>query len=265
MVEAQPSTSTNGQFQNLSEIPTSVMNEEVKEHEPSLEDTFFIIASGDYQRLIFQGLDLREREETHLNDFRNFLKVKNFSLPDGYDDENRLVLRFLQGLKWDYQKTYDEILEHAQFRSQLDLDFEHYRQELELGVIYGCRRDKNMRPIIIVNVRRMIDSRISIERLVAVTNFFFEYVIQHAMVPGAIESWTAIFDLKDVGVTEIPKDRIQPLINNMTKNYRGRLFRFFAVDVTWVVRQLWKFAHRFVDEFTNKKLTIYGDNYFNHM
>ena len=47
----------------------------------------------------------------------------------------------------------------------------------------------------------------------------------------------------------------------MTKNYRGRLFRFFATDVTFIVRQLWKLAHQFVDEFTNKKLTIYGDDY----
>ena len=111
-----------------------------------------------------------------------------------------------------------------------------------------------MRPVIIINVRRMIDSRISVDRLLAVTNFFLEYVIKFAMVPGSIESWTAIFDLKDVGVTEIPKDRIQPLVNCMTKNYRGRLFRFYATDVTWVVRQLWKLAHRFVDDFTNKKL-----------
>lgn len=138
---------------------------------------------------------------------------------------------------------------------------EHYREELELGVIYGVRRDKSMRPVIIINVRRMIDSRITVDRLVAVTNFFLEYIIKYAMIPGTIESWTAIFDLKDVGVTEIPKDRIQPLVNNMTKNYRGRLFRFYATDVTWVVRQLWKLAHRFVDEFTNKKLLIFGDGY----
>ena len=72
-------------------------------YEPSLEDQFIIIPSGDYQRLIFNNLPLREREETHLNDFRNFLKVKNLTLPAGYDDESRTVLRFLQGLKWNYQ------------------------------------------------------------------------------------------------------------------------------------------------------------------
>ena len=107
----------------------------------------------------------------------------------------------------------------------------------------------------------MIDSGIYVERLIAVTNFFLEYTIKYAMVPGAIEAWTCIFDLKDVGVTEIPKDRIQPLVGNMTKNYRGRLFRFYATDVTFIVRQLWKLAHQFVDEFTNKKLLIFGDDY----
>ena len=122
-----------------------------------------------------------------------------------------------------------------------------------------------MRPVIIINVRRMVDSRIDADRLIALTNFFLEYTIKYAMVPGAIESWTCIFDLKDVGVTEIPKDRIQPLVRNMTKNYRGRLFRFYATDVTFIVRQLWKLAHKFVDEFTNKKLLIYGNDYHDHL
>ena len=107
----------------------------------------------------------------------------------------------------------------------------------------------------------MVDSRIPVDRLISLTNFFLEYTIQYAMIPGKIEAWTCIFDLKDVGVTEIPKDRIQPLVRNMTKNYRGRLFRFYATDVTFIVRQLWKLAHKFVDEFTNKKLLIFGDEY----
>ena len=82
----------------------------------------------------------------------------------------------------------------------------------------------------------MVDSGISVDRLLAVTDFFLEYVVKYAMVPGQIESWTCIFDMKNVGVTEIPRDRIGPLVSNMSKNFRGRLFRFFATDVAWVVR-----------------------------
>lgn len=111
-----------------------------------------------------------------------------------------------------------------------------------------------MRPVIVINTRRMIDSKINVDRLVNMADFFLTYVVEKAMIPGKIETWTCIWDLKGCGVTEIPKDRIQPLVKKMTKNYRGRLFRFYATDVTYVVRQLWKLAHKFVDEFTNKKL-----------
>ena len=55
MVEAAEAqvAGTGGLFQNVGEIPSKVMNEEVKEFEPSLEDMFFIIPSGDYQRILF--------------------------------------------------------------------------------------------------------------------------------------------------------------------------------------------------------------------
>lgn len=96
-------------------VPACVMDEETLNYEPTLEDIFIVIPSGDYQRLLFQGHTLREREETHLADFRNFLKAKDLSIPPEYDDANRVVLRFLQGLKWDYQKTHDEIHEHAKW------------------------------------------------------------------------------------------------------------------------------------------------------
>ena len=57
-LELEPSAdagdqATGGEFQNVGDIPEYVLNEEVQEYEPSLEDIFFIIPSGDYQRLLF--------------------------------------------------------------------------------------------------------------------------------------------------------------------------------------------------------------------
>ena len=71
--------------------------------------------------------------------------------------------------------------------------------------MYGLRRDKKMWPVIVVNVRRMIDSKIPVDRLVNMANFLFLYIIEHAMVPGKIESWVTIFEMKGVGITEVPK------------------------------------------------------------
>jgi hypothetical protein len=65
-----------------------------------------------------------------------------------------------------------------------------------------------MRPIIVVNVRKIIDSKVEMETLVAVCDFFLNYVITKGMVPGKVENWTAIFDLANVGLTEMPTKHI---------------------------------------------------------
>lgn len=81
------------------------------------------------------------------------------------------------------------------------------------------------------------------------------------MIPGSIESWIVILDLKGVGMTEIPVKKIQPLVETMTKNYRGRLYRFYATNASFVLRSLWNMVRTFVDEFTKNKLNVYGTNF----
>jgi len=36
----------------------------------------------------------------------------------------------------------------------------------------------------------------------------------------------------------------------MSKNYCGRMFKFFATDCNWLVRSMMYMVHKFVDEFT---------------
>jgi hypothetical protein len=238
------------------------MNAAVQAYEPTLEDTFFIIPSGDYQRLIFVGLPLRDREETHLQDFRNFLKTKNLTLPAGYDDDNRLVLRFLQKLHWDYQKAFDAIQEHCKWQLTVNVtDISPVKKDLEAGWLYAYKRDKSMRPVMIVNCRAIINAKVTIQQCVNVTDFFIHYLIKHGMVPGKVENWTAIFDLRDVGVTELPSKHISSLVRSMSQNYCGRMFKFLCTDCNWLVRSMMWTVHQFVDEFTKRKLLTFSDDY----
>ena len=52
------------------------------------------------------------------------------------------------------------------------------------------------------------------------------------------------------------------MIAAMSKNYRGRMFRMFAVHVAWLVRGLWKIVRPLLDEFTASKINIYGGSDF---
>jgi hypothetical protein len=66
--------------------------------------------------------------------------------------------------------------------------------------------------------------------------------------------------MDNVGLTQIPKSLLQGIVSAMTKNYRGRMYRLFCLNVAWLVRGLWKLVKTMIDEFTATKINIYGGN-----
>ena len=51
------------------------------------------------------------------------------------------------------------------------------------------------------------------------------------------------------------------MIKAMSQNYRGRMFKLFAVHVAWLLRGMWKVARSLIDEFTASKINIYGSDF----
>lgn len=52
------------------------------------------------------------------------------------------------------------------------------------------------------------------------------------------------------------------MISAMSRNYRGRMFRLFAVHTAWLVRGLYSIVRPMLDEFTTSKINIYGGSNF---
>lgn len=61
-----------------------------------------------------------------------------------------------------------------------------------------------MRPIIILSVKKMKFDTIDIELLKRTMVTVIEYVIENNFIPGQIENWNIIVDLKGMGITDIP-------------------------------------------------------------
>lgn len=196
-------------------------------------------------------VDLREREEEQLDKFREFCKENGHAIPDGYDDDSRFVLRVLQGKKWKYDVTIAEIIAHNTWKTATyPLQYDPIKDILATGVIYGHKRDSSFRPIIHISCAKILKMAAEIERLVAATNYFLDHVISKAMIPGKIESWTTVFDLKTIGSSQMTNKNIQQIVKAMQKNYPGRLYKFFGINAGFLFRGLWAMVHKFVDDFT---------------
>jgi len=112
------------------------------------------------------------------------------------------------------------------------------------GIIYGFKRDVSYRPIVIIDAAKVLKyGPTKVDEMVAATTYFLDHVTTQAMIPGKIESWTTIFDLKGIGATQMSNKQIQRLVKVMQKNYPGRLFRFYGIDVTMLFRGVWAIAH----------------------
>jgi len=67
------------------------------------------------------------------------------------------------------------------------------------------KRDKSFRPIFVLDVARLKKAKISPEQALNMSTFFVQFLITRVLVPGKVENWTAIVNMKDVGITEVPK------------------------------------------------------------
>ena len=122
--------------------------------------------------------------------------------------------------------------------------------------MYVTGRSKTFCPVIIVNVRKIIDSKIDFEALCRVNYFVFNWIIDTMIVPGKVETWIIIQDMKDVCVTQIPKNLLQPLSERLSCYFSLRLNKCFTINVPMTIGILWGIAKHFIDKETRKKIFI---------
>ena len=76
-------------------------------------------------------------------------------------------------------------------------NFEKWRAYLEAGIIYAHGRDKQMRPIMHINMNKLGEHEIDYDTLIGLTDYVHSYLAFNAMVPGTIEQWVVIYDCAD--------------------------------------------------------------------
>lgn len=169
------------------------------------------------------------------------------------------MLRYLQGLHWNYEQTHQYVNDHSKwFLETHPIDPKPFEAFLNMGIFYGYKRDKGSRPVLVLNVERMVTSGIDLEIIMNMVNYFLNFVITKCMIPSRIENSTVIVDMNNVGITQIPKTLLQGVVTQMQRNYRGRMFRMYLLNMHWLLRGLWSLISKMVDEFTLQKMQLLG-------
>ena len=237
---------------------SQLVPEEATTFEPKEID--FLIRKGDKtQRLIFDGdIPFSEEEKAEMDKFEAFLKKTGQTVPEQFT--YRFQYRYLQGEGYDPQKTVDALHAYKEYlETRITVTEEEALPILNSGMLYAYKRDLSFRPVVIINVRKVIKQKVDITLLERTTCFFMDLLINQAMVPGRVENFFVIMDCDGMGVTSIPKDKLKAIAGAMQSNYRGRLYKMFLVNVSALLRGLWKIGKGWMDPFTVEKMKVRGE------
>ena len=244
--------------------PETAINDKIRSYKPTEDDIYFTVPSGNYCNLIVAGDVLREREIEELAKFKAFLAENGLTVPSGWIDERNAVVRLLQHLHYDSQKVYDEIMRldenYREHRVNLPNTLPDLLEDLNKGIVYAYGRDNAMRPIIIVNARRMLDHNTDTERLGQLIEMITNYLYFLGFVDGVVEGWSVIVDFKDVSLWELPLMKIAALVKFNTKTFRGVLVRCITVHTHSLIVASKRVVFSVLNEFTKMKTDLIGDD-----
>ena len=195
----------------------------------------------DNYRYIFNGMKKTDYEEEKLEEFNKYIKEKENQknikfLPDWWLESD--TLRYLQAANYDIKKVYTLIKENLNSTDKaIKIIDKRIRFILNYGFLYMYGRDVHFRPIIVVEVKRsceLLDKLgYTFEELNQAMLFFMNYIVNYILLPGQIENWILICDLKDVGIGKLPQ--FKNILSSLSK-FRGRVFRNYILNLGGLMR-----------------------------
>lgn len=78
-------------------------------------------------------------------------------------------------------------------------------------------------------------------------DFVASYTIEHAMVPGKIETYDFIIDLADLGLMETPLNMLRIMANRLKQSYKLRVHNLIIINVDWRIKIATNFVWQLLD------------------
>ena len=216
----------------------------------------------DNYRFIFNGVEKTQFEKEKLEQFNEFIKEKERKkniehfLPEWWIESD--TMRYLQASEYNFKKVYSLIKENLKSTEKAKKIIDkRIRYILNSGFIYMYGRDTHFRPILIIEVDKSIKLMDELdyifEEITQTILFFMNYIVNYMMIPGQIENWILICDLKDVGISKLPQ--FKNILSSLSK-FRCRVIRNYLLNLGKVIKFAAKGILSLLGSASAKKLVV---------
>ena len=213
-------------------------------------------------RKIYHNVQMLDNEKQYLVEFKKILSEHpEVKLPNFIDDD--LLLRFIYAEECEYDKVLKRLKKYIEWNNKtFPIIIQPKSRLIELlnkGVVYVYGRDCRYRPILVFRLQEFVKNEkiYSVQEVIETGCFLGQFVINNMMIPGQVERWILIINLKGATVLSLP-EHIKKLIPVMNEAFISRLHKNYVIGMTFFLRILYKLVCAFLHESTIKKIKIIG-------
>lgn len=210
--------------------------------EPDARTVVTPFQNGDRERLIHCNTKLEPEEQRLLKSLQKEASRQGKSFLPSI---SVAATRFISDARGDVTKAL------AKMQSTQDWRLDYFRagpivdetlmEDLKLGVIYFCGRDRMLRPTLVVRPARApldLFNVGGVQKLTRAIVFCMEYFVRYMTIPGKVENLNVILDLKGLAIRQVPLNALLQIRSVMSLAYTGRVYRFYICNMTWMMQTI---------------------------
>lgn len=213
-------------------------------------------------RKIYSDCPFLDNEKQYINDFKQLLNQHpEIKIPNYIDDA--LLLRFMYAEECDLDLVFKRFVKYIEWSNKtypiVMTPKSKLKEILNKGFVYVHGRDCRFRPILVFRLQEFVKNEkiYSVEEVIECGCFLGQFVLNNMMIPGKIERWNLIINLRGVTLLALP-DHIKKLLPVMNEAFISRLHKNYVIGMTFILRILYKLVCAFLHESTIKKIKILG-------
>ena len=209
---------------------------------------------------IYHNIPYSDLDKQYISDFKQILSGHpELKIPEFIDDD--VLLRFIYADECDYDKAFKRLVKYIDWSNKTFPIIIHPKSRLieilNKGIVYVYGRDCRYRPILVFRLQEFVKNEnvYTVEEIIETGCFLGQFVINNMLIPGQVERWNLLINLKGSTVLSLP-DHIKKLIPVMNEAFISRAHKSYILGMTFFLRLLFKIVCAFLHESTVKKFKI---------
>jgi len=207
-------------------------------------------------RKVFDCVPYNDFEKQKLKEFEDMIQKEGLQLPARWT--RAYTMRFVYSAKFALDKCMENLKTYLDWYSKPARKTMTPRvlELLKEGLVYLAGRDKQFRPVFVINVEKLDMKKMSMDDFCDTLCALCAVLEEYCFVPGKVENWVIIIETNNVGMWSFPFKILQNLVTITSIAFTSTLDKLYIMNPPRLLKASWSMIQKLVHPETAAKISM---------